>query len=192
MNIKWNEVTPYSKWGAVILFLIIVPALSFFIGIEYQETKDSLNETLVLDTVDESWPVPPRGFEIGIDTQAGDIEITGTKPVYKPGEIITFSFKTIRYDGVVLNPSMDLSAQIVTSTDITDGRLMSTLSAESTLEISNPVYKPGTGTWHAEIKAPTDSSRGYKVYIGLYCTIVNPKCGDSLILSDSFRFSIQK
>jgi hypothetical protein len=34
--IKWNEVTWYSKWGAIILFLGIVPVLCFYIGIQYQ------------------------------------------------------------------------------------------------------------------------------------------------------------
>lgn len=35
---KWNEVTWYSKVGAVILFLVVVPALSFYIGTQYQLT----------------------------------------------------------------------------------------------------------------------------------------------------------
>ena len=39
MPIKFNEVTWYSKLGAVILFLVIVPSLMFYIGIKYEETK---------------------------------------------------------------------------------------------------------------------------------------------------------
>jgi len=40
MNIKWNEVTWYSKLLAVILFLLVVPYLTFYIGKEYQKTFD--------------------------------------------------------------------------------------------------------------------------------------------------------
>lgn len=33
--IRWNEVTWYSRWGAIILFLGVVPALCFYIGTQY-------------------------------------------------------------------------------------------------------------------------------------------------------------
>jgi hypothetical protein len=36
--IKWNEVTWYSRLGALILFIGIVPALSFYIGNQYART----------------------------------------------------------------------------------------------------------------------------------------------------------
>jgi hypothetical protein len=36
--IKWNEVTWYSRLGALILFLAIVPALCFYIGTQYELT----------------------------------------------------------------------------------------------------------------------------------------------------------
>ena len=36
-KIKWNEVTWYSRLGAIILFIGIVPALCFYIGAEYGE-----------------------------------------------------------------------------------------------------------------------------------------------------------
>ena len=39
MKIKFNEVTWYSKLGAVIVLFIIVPAISFYLGNYYQETK---------------------------------------------------------------------------------------------------------------------------------------------------------
>lgn len=38
MQIEFNKVTWYSKWGAVILFLIVLPILTFYIGREYQKT----------------------------------------------------------------------------------------------------------------------------------------------------------
>jgi hypothetical protein len=34
--IKWNEVTWYSRLGALILFLAVIPALSFYIGTQYE------------------------------------------------------------------------------------------------------------------------------------------------------------
>jgi hypothetical protein len=39
MSIKFNEVTWYSKLGAAILFLVIVPILLFYINREYRETQ---------------------------------------------------------------------------------------------------------------------------------------------------------
>ncbi len=38
MQIEFNKVTWYSKWGALILFLIVLPVLTFYIGREYQKT----------------------------------------------------------------------------------------------------------------------------------------------------------
>lgn len=38
MQIEFNKVTWYSKWGALILFLIVLPILTFYIGREYQKT----------------------------------------------------------------------------------------------------------------------------------------------------------
>lgn len=42
MNIKWNTVTWYSKLLAAILFIGILPFLAFYIGIQYQKTKEVL------------------------------------------------------------------------------------------------------------------------------------------------------
>lgn len=43
MNLKWNEVTWYSKLFALIFFIAIFPTITFCIGREYQKTIDSLN-----------------------------------------------------------------------------------------------------------------------------------------------------
>jgi hypothetical protein len=45
--IKFNEVTWYSKLAAVILFLLVVPALTFYIGTEYQLTKDVVSNGVI-------------------------------------------------------------------------------------------------------------------------------------------------
>lgn len=38
MSIKFNEVTWYSKLGAIILFILVVPCLTFYIGRQYEAT----------------------------------------------------------------------------------------------------------------------------------------------------------
>ncbi|MBX4192384.1 DKNYY domain-containing protein [Candidatus Parcubacteria bacterium] len=40
-GIKWHEVTWYSKLGAIILFVGVVPALCFYIGIQYEKVLQS-------------------------------------------------------------------------------------------------------------------------------------------------------
>lgn len=45
MIIEWNKVTWYSKLGAVILFIFVVPAITFIIGKEYQKTIDVLEDS---------------------------------------------------------------------------------------------------------------------------------------------------
>ena len=42
MKIKFNEVTWYSKLAAVIMFILVIPALTFYLGMKVQETKDVL------------------------------------------------------------------------------------------------------------------------------------------------------
>ncbi len=37
-GIQWNRVTWYSWWLAIFLFCVVIPALSFYVGIEYQKT----------------------------------------------------------------------------------------------------------------------------------------------------------
>src|SRR6185295_18676352 len=40
VGIEWNKVTWYSKLGAIMLFIGVVPALTFYIGMQYQAVKD--------------------------------------------------------------------------------------------------------------------------------------------------------
>lgn len=39
MQIQWNKVTWYSRWGAIILFMLLIPLLTFYIGMRYQEVQ---------------------------------------------------------------------------------------------------------------------------------------------------------
>jgi hypothetical protein len=42
--IKWNQITWYSKLGAIILFIAVVPVLTFYIGTQYEKTVIDLNQ----------------------------------------------------------------------------------------------------------------------------------------------------
>ncbi|MBC7766839.1 hypothetical protein H7Y21_02505 [Arenimonas sp.] len=39
MQIQWNKVTWYSRLAAIILFILLIPMLTFYIGMKYQEVK---------------------------------------------------------------------------------------------------------------------------------------------------------
>lgn len=41
--IKWNEYTWYSKLSALVLFILILPILTFYIGRKYEQTTEVLN-----------------------------------------------------------------------------------------------------------------------------------------------------
>lgn len=38
--IKFNEVTWYSKLAALIFFIVVLPALTFYIGVQYEKTRN--------------------------------------------------------------------------------------------------------------------------------------------------------
>lgn len=42
MYMRWNERTPYSRLFAIILFVGILPMLSFYLGVEYENTRNTL------------------------------------------------------------------------------------------------------------------------------------------------------
>lgn len=56
MSIKFNEVTWYSKLGAVILFLVVVPILAFYIGGQYREVSLLSKGVTVVETHQSSSP----------------------------------------------------------------------------------------------------------------------------------------
>jgi hypothetical protein len=56
MKIIWNQVTWYSKLLAVIFFIIIVPALTFYIGKQYQITR-SINNIDNTTVINYKWPM---------------------------------------------------------------------------------------------------------------------------------------
>ena len=44
MNIEFNKVTWYSKLGAIILFLLFLPMLTFYIGMQYEKTSEIIKK----------------------------------------------------------------------------------------------------------------------------------------------------
>ena len=47
MNIKWNKVTWYSKLIAAVLFIVILPTWTFFLGAQFQEVEGLLKQNQV-------------------------------------------------------------------------------------------------------------------------------------------------
>lgn len=90
-RIRWNQVTWYSKLGAIIVFLGVVPALSFYVGQQYQSVYD-LKKTIIItpqqapkSQYNDAWTyghyvrgvVDPDG-EIGVEAAANNtLHITG-------------------------------------------------------------------------------------------------------------------
>lgn len=49
-GIKWNEVTWYSRLGAIVLFIGIIPALFFYIGTQYELLQQSASSSPMIVT----------------------------------------------------------------------------------------------------------------------------------------------
>lgn len=43
-NLEWNKVTWYSRLGAIVFFIGVVPALSFYIGTQYELTAQAVSQ----------------------------------------------------------------------------------------------------------------------------------------------------
>jgi hypothetical protein len=41
MNINWHEPTPFSRMLGIILFVGVIPVLSFYIGTQYQDMQST-------------------------------------------------------------------------------------------------------------------------------------------------------
>ena len=44
IQIKWREYTWYSKLAALIFFVLVLPGLTFYIGVQYEKTNNYLKE----------------------------------------------------------------------------------------------------------------------------------------------------
>jgi hypothetical protein len=72
--IEFNKVTWYSKLAAVIIFLLVIPMITFHIGREYQKTISVLETASATD-------VPLSSVDMGGQPVSG--YVTYTNPVYK-------------------------------------------------------------------------------------------------------------
>lgn len=41
-TLEWNRVTWYSRLAALLVFLLMVPAVSFYVGTQYERTMEAL------------------------------------------------------------------------------------------------------------------------------------------------------
>ncbi len=81
MPIKYNKVTWYSKLGAVILFVLVVPCLTFYIGRVYQQTID------VLENVGPIIPATGADAPVTFDSPLnGAYEFDGQKIILVNGK----------------------------------------------------------------------------------------------------------
>jgi hypothetical protein len=90
--IKWNEFNHYSRWGAIFLFLIALPILSFFIGRQYYQTRqvlDNNDNAPVENQIAEGCKVNPSNRvaadSYGADLRGGiecNFRISPNEPVY--------------------------------------------------------------------------------------------------------------
>jgi hypothetical protein len=87
MNIKWNEYTWYSKLGAVILFIGVIPMLAFYVGTQYEKTIEVLSAA---HEISAAYPLPsaPAGA-----TQIDAAGSTTPKQVYNAPTASSGTFK---------------------------------------------------------------------------------------------------
>ena len=89
MHIEFNKVTWYSKLGAIILFLIIVPYITFYFVQEYQEIKD-INKSIEINNKSTNI----INSQVNTDFLNGTYEIDGELIKFnngKAGEIYIFN-----------------------------------------------------------------------------------------------------
>ncbi len=47
-NVRWDEVTSFSKWATLIFFTGVLPPITFYIGTQYQEVISQLSHPPVV------------------------------------------------------------------------------------------------------------------------------------------------
>ena len=102
--IEWNKVTWYSRLGALILFLGVVPALTFYIGMQYQ-----------LTLLSEHPPIVPIQFSGSKGSGGNNISIQhqGVKDSTSPdGKYTAMRYSTEEYTGTYI---VDAKGNLITS-----------------------------------------------------------------------------
>ncbi len=98
-SIKWNEITWYSRLGAIILFLAIIPALSFYIGTQYELAMTAEAQGAIVSGSTEN-PTPNlqqiyfsdrTNFETGYEKDATHVYYMGSIiPGADPNSFVVF------------------------------------------------------------------------------------------------------
>lgn len=113
--VKWNEVTWYSKLGAIILFTGIVPALCFYIGTQYELTQQSLykppaqNKVTEVTLLNSKIPKSPSTVDIGPD-QISSINVSDNTFATSP---FTYSAPSFNYFKVSSTTTIRTGNQIL-------------------------------------------------------------------------------
>ncbi len=85
-HLEWNKVTWYSKLGALILFVVVIPVLTFVIGREYEKTISALKS---VNTLTASSQVSSVYAAVAPHINEVTVQLTDTKP--KPPESVATS-----------------------------------------------------------------------------------------------------
>jgi len=113
-RVRWNEVTWYSKLGAIIVFLGVIPALSFYFGAQYQAIQDTLlsAKVAVLPSPPNYQITPVAGKELPSHfTCKDDKSISNIK--YGDDESVTLSLS----DGRTLKLAQEFDSRSIFRSD---------------------------------------------------------------------------
>ena len=108
MNLEWNKVTWYSKAGAIILFLVVVPAITFKIGRAYESVIQIANQN-----------IPKEMSYVARDKQQTSSNVAASSGSNLSGinGIVTFQGKPYSTSLVVKNGSGKLITETVSNSD---------------------------------------------------------------------------
>jgi hypothetical protein len=60
MTIKWNKYTWYSKWAAIVFFLLVLPVWTFYLGMQFEKTREIVSQAVSVEkyTMIAGTPLP--------------------------------------------------------------------------------------------------------------------------------------
>ncbi len=194
---KWNEVTWYSRIGAIILFVGVLPVLTFYIGMQYekllQQTQRTQNHFQVINISDE--PIGETGddeiFECDGDARicsdgstvgrtGPDCEFTACPlPDATSGEVTTYLGGTATALSVSVSPK-----EIVSDSRCPIGV---TCIWAGTVEVRTVL---ATAVSHGEHTMKLNEAQVFGEY-NVTLTEVTPPKTEAAIPSSSYRFTYE-
>lgn len=76
-GIRWNKVTGYSKLGAIILFVGVIPALSFYIGTQYRLVRQTTSNNQQQSQITP--PLVPANY-VSVRDKLGEMTVVQAGP----------------------------------------------------------------------------------------------------------------